>query len=311
MLRQLQTAMGAMDSGAGGKSVDVKAWKEPLGPLFKMWDTAMKTQLAKLRAVEVRAVTADDPPVVAFVLADILESHNLMELVTLTLNNIQKVIAGTIMSTPDIQNQAQCLLRSEAPPAWGASWPSAPEDPTQYLQGIAKRIVALKGDWVKRVSSGSVVQGQVRLSDFLRPDVFLNALRQQSARRLQVSIDSLHLVASFEPQLLSDASTSPLPVTVEGLILEGCSFDEQRKILVEGDRNSPLVSVLPPLTIAWMAKAAHPERALSTANHRYSVSTPIYASLTRERLVAEVALHTEQVRARVFNSSALFLSDSQ
>merc|ERR1719359_1216447 len=101
------------------------------------------------------------------------------------------------------------------------------------------------------------------LSEFLRPDVFLNALRQQTARSLRVSIDSLHLAASFEPQLLSDPTTSPLPVTVQELILEGCCFDDQKRILVEGTRTSALTTHLPPLTIAWLSQATHPERAIS------------------------------------------------
>ena len=137
------------------------------------------------------------------------------------------------------------ILRSEVPPAWTASWPSAPEEPTVFLQGLAKRIFALKSDWVKRVSSHNPLDGPVSLCDFLRPDVFLNALRQQTARKLNVSIDSLHLVSSFEPGLLSDPSMAPMPVTLEGLLLEGCTFDEAKKVMVEGRRNSPLASVLP------------------------------------------------------------------
>merc|ERR1719263_2268754 len=148
-------------------------------------------------------------------------------------------------------------------------------------------MVALKGDWIQRVESNRILDKPVALSDFLRPDVFLNALRQQTARKLQVSIDSLHLAASFEPQLLSDPSTSPLPVTVQDLILEGCSFDPAKKLLVESARNSSLISVLPPLTIAWMSRAAHPDRALSSARHPNNVAMPIYVSLSREKLIGE------------------------
>merc|ERR1719373_545102 len=155
------------------------------------------------------------------------------------------------------------------------------------------RIVALRSDWVKRVNARNITGNPVVLSDFLRPDVFLNALRQQTARKLSVSIDSLHLVSSFESHLLSDASMSPLPVSVHNLILEGCIFDEGKRVLTEGQRNSPLTSVLPPLTIAWMARAAHPDRAVSSAKSAMSVAMPIYVSLSRERLISEVVLHTE------------------
>jgi len=311
MLRQLASASGSMeggDSGAGG--VDVKAWKQQLNPLFTLWDNVSKSQMAKLKGIEIRPVSPDDPPIVAFVLMDTLEAARLEDKVTTSLTTLQKVISGTVLSTPDIQAEARCLMRSETPPGWASGWPAAPEDPTLFLQGLAKRIVALKSDWLKRIASRSPVEKPVLLSNFLRAEVFLNALRQQTARKLAVSIDSLHLVASFEPQLLSDSSTTPLPVTVQEIILEGCSFDEQRRILVEGQRNSPLVSVLPPLTIAWMSKTAHPDRAVSSARNAGTVSMPIYVDLSRERLVGEVCLHTESTRQRVLNAAALFLTEN-
>jgi dynein heavy chain 2 len=309
MLRQLASAAGAGE-GQASAAVDVKAWKEQLSPLWKMWENVNKAQLSKLKSVEVRAVTPDDPPVVAFVLMDAAEASRLGDVASKSLADLQKVVNGTGLSTPDIQAEARCLVRSEVPGRWANTWKSAPEDPSLYLQGLSKRIVALKSDWVKRVNGKTIFDKPVNLSEFLRPEVFLNALRQQTARKLAVSIDSLHLVATFEPHLLSDQSTSPLPVIVEGLILEGCAFDDQRRILVEGQRNSPLVSVLPNLTIAWMSRAAHPDRALSSARHAVTVGMPIYVSLSREHLVGEVYLHTESSRQRVLNAAALFLTEN-
>lgn len=247
MLKQLATVSSSSDAASGGAgTVDVKLWKAQLAPLFTIWENVTKGQLSKLKGIDIRAVTPDDPPIVAFILMDTLEASRLVDYISNILTTLQKVVAGTALSTPDLQAQAKCLLRSEVPAAWATSWPAAPEDPTIFLQGLAKRIVALKGDWLKRVQSRNIVDQPVVLSDFLRPEVFLNALRQQTARKLQVSIDSLHLVATFEPHLLSDPSTSPLPVAIQDLILEGCAFDESKRILVEGHRNSPLVSVLPP-----------------------------------------------------------------
>jgi len=307
-LRQLASASGAAEAGAG--AANTKAWKEQLSPLWKLWENVSKAQLSKIKHVEVRPVNVDDPPVVAFVLMDAAEAARLGEKVATSLSNIQKVANGSGLSTPDIVNEATSMIRGETPPKWQSTWPSAPDSPPVYLQGLAKRIMALKGDWVKRIISPNVFQEPVQLSDFLRPDVFLNALRQQTARRLKVPIDSLHLVCSFEPQLLSDPSTSPLPVTVQDLILEGCAFDMAKRILIESTRTSPLTSVLPPLTIAWMSRAAHPDRAVSSARHPMTVAMPIYVSLSRERIIGEVHLHTDSGRQRVLNSAALFLTEN-
>lgn len=307
-LRQL--AAGGVDGGDVSAGVDIKAWKTQLMPLWTLWDNVSKAQLARLRSVEVRQVSPDDAPVEAFILMDTTFASQLGEKVGQDLQNIFSVINGSGLSTPEIQQQAMMLLRAEVPPKWEKSWPSAPSAPPIYLQGLSKRIAALKGDWMNRLRSGNIFGQPVTLSDFLRPDVFLNALRQQTARQLKVPIDGLHLVASFEPHLLSDPATSPLPVQIQDLILEGCSFDQSRKILMESSRNSSLISVLPPLTIAWMSKAAHPERALSSTRHPAVVAMPIYVSLSRENLIGEVHLHTDSTRQRVLNSAALFLSEN-
>jgi dynein heavy chain 2 len=309
MLRALASA-GGSEGEASTSGVDVKAWKNQLTPLWTLWDNVNKSQLSKLKGVDVRAVVPEDPPVVAFVLMDAAEASRLGDLVNNSLTTLQKVVSGHVLSTPDIQAEAHSLIKAEVPNGWSSTWPSAPEDATVFLQGLAGRIVALKNDWVRRITSRNIFEKEVKLSDFLRPDVFLNALRQQTARTLSVSIDSLHLVASFESQLLSDPSMSPLPVTVQDLILEGCIFDEQKRILVEGSRTSALVSVLPPLTIAWMSKTAHPDRAVSSARNAAMVSMPIYVSLSRERFIGEVCLHTESRQKRILNSAALFLEES-
>jgi len=310
-LRHLASAAGVLeggDSGSGG--LMIRAWKEHLNPLWKMWDNVTKAQLSKLRGAEIRNVKPDDPPVVAFVLMDALEASQLVDRVAASLSNIQKVVNGTGLSTPDIQGEASCLMRSQVPPNWSATWPSAPEDPALFLQGLGKRVSALKGEWLKRIGSPDAFSQPVCLANFLRPDVFLNALRQQTARRLSVSIDSLHLVASFEAHLLSDAQICPLPVTVQELLLEGCSFDESRRILVESTRTSALTSVLPPLTIAWMSTEMQSERARSSARNATPVAMPIYVSLNRERLIGEVHLHTDSRQQRVLNSAALFLTEN-
>ena len=269
-LRQLATG----ETGGASAAVDMKLWKTQLAPLFTIWENVNKGHLSKLRGIEVRGVLPDDEPTVAFILMDAAEASRLGELVTTALTTLQKVVNGSALSTPDLQVQAKALIRGEVPESWSSTWPSAPEDPSLYLQGLAKRIYALKGDWIRRVQSRDVTGQPVSLSDFLRPDVFLNALRQQTARRLAVSIDNLHLVSTFEPHVLR-GDIAPLPITVQELILEGCAFDESKRILVEGQRTSSLISVLPPVTIAWMSKVAHPERTSSSARANGTIALPM------------------------------------
>jgi dynein heavy chain 2 len=305
-LRQLMSAAGAEQGGS--KSVNIKAASNQLSPLWKFWDDVTKSKLSKLRAVAVRAVTPEDPPIVAFVLMDAMEAARLADVVSNSLANIQSVCNGSALSTPEVQNEALYLIRAEVPPSWMQGWPSAPEDPSQYLKGLEKRLVALKTEWLKRVATPAPLKEPVKLSDFLRPDVFLNALRQQTARKLGESVDGLHLIASFQPSLMSDPSICPLPVTMQELFLEGCAFDDSKGVLVEGTRNSPLVCELPLLTVAWVARKAHPERAVSASRGAAAVDMPIYVSLNREICVTSVQLHADNGRGRILNSAALFLT---
>jgi dynein heavy chain 2 len=311
-LRQLASAANSGGGQIGSAGLDIKVWKEQLGPLWKVWDNLGKAQMGKLKTVEIREPTIEDSPVVTFVLMDAAEAGRLVDLVSNALANMQKVVAGSLLSSPEIIGEANCLMRNEVPLRWCSTWAAAPEDPAVFLQGLAKRLVALKTDWVRRVMNPQQIFAQpVVLADFLRPDVFLNALRQQTARALKISIDGLHLVSTFEPSLISDPSQAPIPVVVQGLVLEGCIFDESRRLLVEGTRTSPLTSLLPPLTVAWMSKAGHPDRAATTAKGSAAVAMPIYAALSRERLVGEVHLHTESRRSRVLNATALFLTENE
>merc|ERR1740130_2578699 len=128
MLRQLASAAGGVEGGSSSSAVDVKAWKEQLSPLWKMWENASKSQLSKLKNEQIRTVTPEDPPVVAFLLMDAAEANRLGDVVTKSLSDLQRVVNGTGLSTPDIQLEAKFLARSEAPPKWAATWKSAPED---------------------------------------------------------------------------------------------------------------------------------------------------------------------------------------
>lgn len=73
-----------------------------------------------------------------------------------------------------------CLVRVQTPMSWLSQW-DGPEDPIQYLKGLVARATAIQG-WVEKAESGSLLRETLDLSELFRPDTFLNALRQQTAR---------------------------------------------------------------------------------------------------------------------------------
>jgi dynein heavy chain 2 len=72
----------------------------------------------------------------------------------------------------------KCVVQT--PGVWQSQW-DGPEDPIQYLKGLVSRTTAIQG-WVERAENGSLLRETLDLSELFRPDTFLNALRQQTAR---------------------------------------------------------------------------------------------------------------------------------
>jgi hypothetical protein len=100
---------------------------------------------------------------------------------------------------------------------------------------------------------------RLRLQELFRPRTFLNALRQQTARRAAaaggagaVSMDSLKLVSAWDPGLLAAA---PVVVSLAGLLLQGAGFDAGRGCLAEAAADAQEVLAVPHLALAWVPPA--------------------------------------------------------
>ena len=105
--------------------------------------------------------------------------------------------------------------------------------------------------WCQSIDSvGSFFQQTLDLSELFRPDVFLNSLRQHSAREAKVSMDGLKLVCSFGGPMRNVG----LNVQITGLQLEGCTFDGGK--LAECQEDSPTVISLPPCFVGWLQKVS-------------------------------------------------------
>jgi dynein heavy chain 2 len=92
----------------------------------------------------------------------------------------------------------------------------------------------------------------INLSDLFRPDTFLNALRQQTARLSKQPMDTLVLNTSWSGEVKHGKNIS---IKITGLQLEGCSFDGGR--LSESAPNSPSVTGFPLCSIAWISRVVY------------------------------------------------------
>lgn len=87
----------------------------------------------------------------------------------------------------------------------------------------------------------------INLSDLFRPDTFLNAFRQQTARATKQPMDQLVLNSSWSGDVKHGKNIS---IKITGLQLEGCAFEGGR--LMESASDSASVTAFPSCSIAWI-----------------------------------------------------------
>ncbi|XP_022234957.1 cytoplasmic dynein 2 heavy chain 1-like [Limulus polyphemus] len=123
-------------------------------------------------------------PVVTFVRLEHYNGIRLVQSIHASLAALSKVIRGTILLNKETRTLATSLLQHETPTQWQKKW-EGPDDPLQYLRSVMSRALAIQ-KWLQKTESESLLQDTLDLSELFHPDTFLNALRQQSARKLNL-----------------------------------------------------------------------------------------------------------------------------
>merc|ERR1711916_273413 len=115
-----------------------------------------------------------------------------------------------------------------------------------WMRMLVERMMAL-GTWVEKTKGGKLLGAPVNLGDLFRPQTFLNALRQQTARQSKLSMDNLKLICSWNPAHLGSA---PVKCVLEGLSMQGCVFEGDA--LAEMSAESTSIVPCPNVTIAYV-----------------------------------------------------------
>ncbi|PAA68244.1 hypothetical protein BOX15_Mlig013490g1 [Macrostomum lignano] len=261
-----------------GVKFDKDLWAQELSPILNLWKKL--NQGHQLIQAKANPPSHSDSanPIKTFVLLERFNAIKLVQYVHSSLASLSKVIRGSQLLTSDIQKLAEALLLGETPLNWLSRW-DGPEDPLLYLHGLVGRAVALD-TWLDKVMNENLLNSPLDLSELFKPDTFLNALRQQTARQAGCSMDSLKFACSWGRGGIGQAK---LTAQLVGFQLEGCTFDGNQ--LTENSRDSPSVSAVPAVTIAWIAK---------TSSDVYSpdqcISLPVYYDQNRDRVVARLDL---------------------
>ncbi|XP_052360063.1 cytoplasmic dynein 2 heavy chain 1 isoform X2 [Oncorhynchus keta] len=263
-------------SVAAGSKFDREIWSNGLSPVLNLWKKL--NQGSSLIHQKVAPPTeGQGSPVLSFIVLEQFNAIRLVQGIHQSLAALSKVIRGTSLLTADVQKLATALLNQECPLSWQNKW-EGPEEPMQYLRAVVARALAIQS-WVERAERQVLLSDAVDLSELFHPDTFLNALRQETARSMGCSMDSLKFVSSWK----SPITEAQLQVKVGGLQLEGCSFDGAR--LSENRHDSPSVSAVPACYMAWIAQCSS-----GSYGPEEVISLPVYTSSERVSVVTHVTL---------------------
>ncbi|XP_013869519.1 cytoplasmic dynein 2 heavy chain 1 [Austrofundulus limnaeus] len=264
-------------SVAAGSKFDRELWSNSLSPILNLWKKL--NQGSSLIHQKVDPPTeGQSSPVLSFIVLEKFNAIRLVQSIHQSLAALSKVIRGTQLLTPEVQKLATALLNQECPLTWQNKW-EGPEEPMQYLRAIVTRSLAIQS-WVERAGREALLSDILDLSELFHPDTFLNALRQETARSMGCSMDSLVFVSSWK----SPIAQAKLQVKVGGLQLEGCRFDGT--YLSENQHDSPSVSAVPPCYMAWVPQTSASNFAASEEN----IWLPLYTSSERVKVVTHVSL---------------------
>ena len=239
IIDQLKVLMRSSNISA---KFDRQLWQRELAPVLTLWKHLNQGRdLIKARAT---LPTSDTGPVVGFVE---LEQYNAMVLVQSVhkdLEDLTKVIKGAALLTPEILKIALSLLNRDTPQKWTKLW-DGPEDPLKWCREAVHKAMALNS-WAEKVRSDSLLSSELDLSELFQPSVFLNALRQQTARATSTPMDSLKFVANF-------GQSSPgmkVSCKITGLRIQGATFDG--RLLAETQRDSAAMLSIPACNAGWV-----------------------------------------------------------
>ncbi|CAF4415162.1 unnamed protein product, partial [Rotaria sp. Silwood2] len=254
---------------------DKDKWSALLTPLLNLWKKLNQdVDLLKLR-VQPPVEDGSLSPIQSFLQLERYNGIQLVQTIHENLASLSKVIRGISLITNEIQEYAKDLLQNETPQTWQDRW-EGPTDSLQYLRAVVSKAKAMQ-QIITSIKDQDIFSQTINLSDLFRPDTFLNALRQQTARATKQPMDTLVLNTSWSGELKHGKNIS---IKITGLQLEGCLFDGGR--LSESAPDSPSVNAFPACYIAWIP------RDNAQQETREIISLPVYFSADRDKIVTRL-----------------------
>ncbi|CAH8521268.1 unnamed protein product [Heterobilharzia americana] len=273
---------------------DKSVWSKELGPVLILW----KKLNQGLNLIQSRASnqskrfpvsktdchsqhedrSTNERPVREFLQLELHNALQLVQSVHSSLASLSRACRGTQLVRGNLYQLANSLLKGETPDSWLSQWPEGPDEVVPFLKDlVAKRMLYRHG-----LSKPKMIN----LANLFRPTTFLNALRQQTARQLDVSIDTLKLSCQWlqlnqSSSMLSTDNNKSIAVRITNLKLEGANFRNGQ--LSQSYSDDPSLIQLPDIILKWI-----PKHELDPLCENDSISLPIYLNNTRSNLMTHI-----------------------
>ena len=219
-------------------------------------------------------------PTDQFVLFENEAAAQLCVFVSSQIHALKAVVFGSALLTPNIQAVGAALMQGEVPQAWEKKW-EGPEVATAWLEMLGRKKRALS-KWVDAVTAGRLLAGPLNLADLFNPGTFLNALRQQAARRLKVPLEETKLVSAWDPGKLAGCEVI---LTADGFWVENAVVSGKSSELTEVAAQAPEMSPAPSLYLSYVA-LSHPEPYRTGE----TLGVPVYLSPSREKHLVDLTV---------------------
>jgi dynein heavy chain 2 len=249
-----------------------------------------------------RQAKASDP-IDDFVVLENELAGELISVVDGTLSSLKKVLFGSGLLTPVIQQSAVSLLAGVVPAEWTKRWDAGPEKPQAWLREVVRKRIALM-KWKTASARNSLLSDPLVLGELFNPATFINALRQQTARQLGTAIDRVKMICSWDKDAKVLKGNCPLVCTISSLLLQGASFIKE---LQESQTDAAELTPTSNVAIGFVAANAP-----DPYQRGLFIGVPVFLSTTREDYLTEIQMPCADGDQDkwVLAGVALFLSES-
>ena len=161
--------------------------------------------------------------------------------------------------------------------------------------------------WKSLTSKGNFLQEPVCLGELFNPATFINALRQQTARQLEIAIDRMKMICGWDRDMKKINSSCVLSCSLTGLYLQGATF--HGGILRESSSDANEISSAPNVAFGFINSANDRDKDRDSSEEG-SIGIPLYLTPTREEFLMELQMPIEGEKDKwILSGVALFMSE--